>query len=1236
MEMMPIARAMLLVPVILGLTHFADAQGTTSLRGAIKDPSDAAVADANVTLVQKDRGIVRTAVSGKDGQYTFAQIPPGAYSIKIESPGFSVEESNNVQLLVDTPATLDFHLKLATTASTVDVVDSATELNTVNATLGNTFQEAQVQNLPLQTRNVVELLSLQPGVTTTGEVMGARRDQNNITLDGVDSNDNQNALSGLNGTTANQGFNSALPVPLDSVMEFRVTVAGEDATQGRSSGGQVTLVTRSGTNQFHGSAYEYNRNTDFTADSFFNNRDGLARPQLVRNQFGASLGGPVKKDRLFFFLNYERRIDASDMSEERQVPTESLKEGIINVGLTNGNVVSLTPSQVTAIDPLHIGANSGILSILNQYPTGNDPSYGADAGLNFTGYRFNAPESLDNRVYVGRFDWAIDKNAHHMLSFRGTLSNEQQTETPQQFPGQPDASALYADNRGFSVRYTATLSPTLVNVATYGLTRIGYSNSGTQGTSFMLGDDIDSLQNYSARPFIRINPTYNFNDELTWTKGTHTITAGFDFRDINNSTASYASAYPSYEFSRGLLIGLGEDLTNDVSSYLGGTLANPAAVTNAFGDLLGLVNGLGVTYQYNKAGSVLPIGTPEAYDFISRDYEPYIQDTWKVRPNLTLTFGLRYQYETPPWEANGLQVGTNPGLDAYFANRVYAMENGIPANELPNQDKLSFYLNGPANGKSSWYKPDRNNFAPRLAVAYSPTSNTVIRAGASMVYDQYGNDLAVNISNYGSPGLSTSLGSSESYNFTTSPRYGAEFPALPSAPAGGFPFTLPDVNSISGTLYGVNPSLVAPYAYLLNFTVSHEFKRGYGLDVSYVGRLARKLLAQEDYFSPLIYFKDPKSGETWVQADSGYRALYNNGNGLTPAQAQANPSSVPISPFVEDQFPALANYYFPGSASANYFYGIYGVYGGSDLDNLHSLDRNLSYAPNCISVSGCFTFFAPQGSAYPTWTNAADSDYNGLAVTFRHTLSHGLAFDVNYTWSHAIDNVSSPTDNSGQFGGDIQNAFEPGQSRASSDFDIRHQLNANVMYQLPVGHGQRFLSSPPTWLNEIVGGWQISSLIRLQTGLPTVIYGDEVFPTNYWFNAIAIPNGPSPKTGVFIDQNGVPNLFQSTAAISAYQDAYPGGSGMRDIVRLPGMKNVDLAVVKNFQMPWEGHALQLRVEAFNAFNFVNFTYGATNTASNGQYSVGINNLSLTSPSTFGEFTSTMDPRVMQMSLRYSF
>ncbi len=302
-------------------------QSTTLLRGTVTDPQGGVITGAVVTLSNAGTGFNRSVTTDQRGEYQFVQVAPGTYKIDVEMVGFTKLTRTDVQLLVNTPTTLDLRMELGKTSETVNVAAEASTINTVDASVGNAFSEMQVRELPLETRNVVQLLSLQPGVTTNGEVLGARRDQNNITLDGVDVNDNQNAglvaqntttgntYQGVNGNGANvnSGFNSVLPVPLDSVQEFRVTVGGEGADQGRSSGGQVVLITKSGTNQLHGSLYEYNRNTATSANTWFNNQSGVPVQQLVRNQFGASIGGPIKKDRLF----YLRQLGTAHRCQQR-------------------------------------------------------------------------------------------------------------------------------------------------------------------------------------------------------------------------------------------------------------------------------------------------------------------------------------------------------------------------------------------------------------------------------------------------------------------------------------------------------------------------------------------------------------------------------------------------------------------------------------------------------------------------------------------------------------------------------------------------------------------------------------------------------------------------------------------------------------------------------------------------------------------------------------------------------
>jgi hypothetical protein len=273
--------------------------------------------------------------------------------------------------------------------------------------------------------------------------------------------------------------------------------------------------------------------------------------------------------------------------------------------------------------------------------------------------------------------------------------------------------------------------------------------------------------------------------------------------------------------------------------------------------------------------------------------------------------------------------------------------------------------------------------------------------------------------------------------------------------------------------------------------------------------------------------------------------------------------------------------------------------------------------------TGCYTFFAPQSSADPVWFNSAAANYDALTVTIRRAYQNGLSFDLNYAWSHSIDNASAAASGVGFNGASFQNSFVPSLSRASSEFDLRHQINANILYALPFGKGKMLLNSAPTWLNEIVGGWQVSSLIHIQSGLPSAIVGDGVYNSNYYAQSLAIPvSGAAPQGGSAVfDQNGNPGIFRNTGATASYVDAPMGNPGMRDIVRMPWQRNVDLAATKDFQLPWEGHSLQLRAEAFNAFNFVNYTNVS---------------LALSNPSTFGDFTAAADARVLQLALRYTF
>jgi hypothetical protein len=416
---------------------------------------------------------------------------------------------------------------------------------------------------------------------------------------------------------------------------------------------------------------------------------------------------------------------------------------------------------------------------------------------------------------------------------------------------------------------------------------------------------------------------------------------------------------------------------------------------------------------------------------------------------------------------------------------------------------------------------------------------------------------------------------------------------------------------------GVSDNLKAPYQYLLNISYARELPKRMTIEVGYIGRLSHKGVMQQDYAQPATLFKDVKSGQTWTQASTQLKRIFDSG--VTPAQVQANPNLIPQIGFFENIFPGAKNYKFNGSASANYYYTVYGTYAGSDLDALNDMDRLRQSNGSCISLYGCNTFFAKQAAGLSAWTNAGKAGYNGLQVVWRRPVMNGWGFDFNYTWSHSIDNVSGAESD----GAGVQDAFNPDGYRGPSNFDIRHNVTANAVVELPFGRQKHFLKTAPGWVDAFIGGWQVSLLGTLRTGTPANISNAGLYPTNYLTSALGIlkPGATMPGNFVQTDEKGIPSIFGSTTAATSFVGQDPGTVGTRGIVRVPGSVNFDASISKSFKMPFEGHRVSIRGEAFNAFNHVNFITP---------------NLSLATPATFGELTNTAAARVMQFALRYEF
>src|SRR5580700_5652622 len=549
--------------LLVWLTLFvssAAGQSTSLLNGSVTDPSGATVVGAKVTLTDPATGLQRATTSTAAGLYQFLDVPPGDYRLEVTASGFTPYLAAKVTLVVQTPATVHIRLQVAGVAESVTVEGAAPLINRTDASLGNVVEQDQIAELPIADRNVVQLLSLQPGVaylgnnlnsttdTRSGAVNGLRSDQSNVTLDGIGVNDQNNGYA----------FTSVLNIPPDSVEEFRVTTSNSNADSGYSSGAEVALVTKSGTNSFHGSAYEYNRNTIFSANDPFLRYSQVSSdqpnkaPELSYNVFGVTFGGPIQKNRLFFFANYEGFRQAQGSPTLRLVPSAELRDGILQYLCTDptqcpgGSVTgasgqsypvesgyfALTPQQIKGMDPLGIGASAGIESLLSQYPS---PNENAGDGLNTLGYEFSSNADWGKNTYILKGDWHINSSGTENLFWRGEIQNYKEPGL-RQFPDQPAASTLLDDSKGSTVGLTSLISPRLINNFHWGFIRQGTKTVGVSQDPAILLSGLDNLVPFS-RSITYFVPSNQLTDSLNWTRKNHSFEFGGDFFLIRNQSS---------------------------------------------------------------------------------------------------------------------------------------------------------------------------------------------------------------------------------------------------------------------------------------------------------------------------------------------------------------------------------------------------------------------------------------------------------------------------------------------------------------------------------------------------------------------------------------------------------------------------------------------------------------------------------------------------------------------------
>lgn len=1199
---------------------------TTSVSGKVVDQSGGVVPGVTVTLTAVT-GAVKTTVTNEVGSFQFPQLAPGTYAIKAELAGFKTASLEKLELLVDTPVVLSLKLEVGQISETVTVEASAIKLNTVDATLGNAFEGLRVVALPLESRNVADLLSIQAGVTQSGYVTGSRSDQSNLTLDGIDVNDQQTGSA----------FQTILRVNPDSLQEFRVTTSASNASQGRSSGGQVSLITKSGTNELHGALYEYHRNTVTTANDFFNNStldpitgESTPRPKLIRNLFGASLGGPIKKDRIFFFYNYEGRRDAKETAVEHEVPLASLGQGLVKYENASGGITTLTPADIKALFPGTGGVNATALAVLKdaaaKYPS-NSTKIGD--GLNVGGYRFNAPLPVSYNGHTANLTFNLDSAATHVLQLRANYQHDREAGAPY-WPDTPGTDR-WSHPYGFAANYTWTVSPKLVNTARIGLTRQAYTAQGDSSSNAIRFRFVYWPRNFD-RALSRVTPVWNFVDDLSWVKGNHTFGFGANMRIIRNERTSYAASYDSavanpsfYEDSGAVLLEPFDDVSDSGSTGLRDALC---AAIGRYSQYTG-------SYNFDRSGKPLAIGEGVLRSFGTEEYEFYGMDTWRVHPDLTLTLGLRYSLNRPVYETNGMQVKPNVSLGGYLDKRMASAAKGIPYNET-----ISVDLAGPVNDGEPYYEYEKSNFGPRMGFAWQPSfensflkmlfgegKKSVIRGGFAMSYDHIGSQLAVSFD------LNNTLGFSSSQTiaantFNVSDRPGPLFTGLeqnvrtlpnivvPSKLT--FPLTTP-ADEDQRIEQSLDDTITTPKNYSWNFSIGRELRGGLTVEASYVGRMARNLLATRDVMQ-LNNLVDAKSGMDWYTAAN---MLYDLRAKNTPVE------QVAAIPYFENLFPAYRRRSQPNTTRSLY------TVVARDWTDL----PDWTYLQLRIDDEGIYpnAYFQPQYAALATWSTVAYSDYHAATLTVRERLRDSLTFDINYTFSKSIDNASGLQTSTAYGAGFIENAIRPDDNKAVSDFDMTHIINGNLAWKLPLGKGRTYLNTVNPFVNQIIGGWELTHIFRWNSGTPeSAPYDAAIWATNWnaqsWGQRIRKLEATPTKNGY----EGVPNLFADPKyAYQSFQNARPGATGDRNILRRDGYITLDFGLHKSFSMPWsENHKLQFRWEVFNATNTqrLGSPYGSTS-----GYGLDLDPYLYTPPSDFGHIIEIQgNPRVMQFALRYDF
>lgn len=1224
-------------------------QGASSLRVAVGDPSGAVMAGARITAENMESGFTTLRLTNADGACVFALLPPGNYIVTAEADGFA-RQTRKISLLVGQPASIVFRLAVRSADATIEVHADASALNLADASLGSAVERETIQALPMEGRNVPSLLASEPGVlflgnqdnqsydSRSGATAGARSDQGNMLLDGVDNND---YLTGF-------AFNGALRTTLDSVEEFRVATAGYGAASGRSSGAQIQLTTRGGSNRLHASLYEYNRSRMGEANDWFNKQaqleSGLPNRagQLIRNTFGISAGGPVEKNRVFFFVNYEGQRTAENLQQTLIVPTAAMRAGNLDyLSGDNNSPVTLSREEIAAMDPRcagegtcpwGAGADPNVLAVLAQYPLPNGAVSGD--GLNTASYTWSAPDPASLNTMTARVD--ILPSRTHLLFVRGTLQHDASSGVPQ-FPEMPASSAGSADSKGIAIGDLWNPSARLTNNLRYGFTRQGTATRGIGQGQYANFYNIATVE-AETRTTLLSAPVNSAADDFSWIAGKHTLQFGGDYRLIQIHSQSDALSYNygytnAYALLDAGIAGTGQSLDPAAFGF--------PSVSNSFADsynfaaanltgLLDLVTNQ-ANYQIGPSGTTAALLAPGAMldrTFRNGEFESYAEDSWRVRPDLTIAAGVRYSLLQTPFETHGQQVQPTVDMHQWFAARAAQARQGNSV-----QPDILFAPSGQARGLKPYWPMQKLDFAPRFSLVFAPEpkerilhailggeQKSVIRAGYGIYFDHFGSGVVRLFDQAGSFGLSESTTNPTNVlSPDTSPRFTGihNLPPIniPAASSISYPALAPNNPLGNGfaIAHGLDDHLRTPYAHNVELSIERELPGAFTLEIAYAGRFGRRLLQQVDLAEPLDLV-DPASGQDYFTAATALSR-----------QKYAGAAEVAAIPYFEDLFPDAAQ--GGKSATQSIYDSVW--FPGNETGSLYMLD--VLCTPGCGGQTN--RFWTRQFASLYAWSSIGSSNYNALQLTLLRRMTKGLETKFGYTLSKSIDmgsdaertQFSSSTGTSaGSSFSAIVNSFNPRLNRAPSDYDVRHLLTGEWVADLPLGRGNLFLSGLGRRTDRVIGGWSFAGISRWTSGLPFSVVCGAGWGTDWDEKSNMIATGPIATHTHIV--NGAPQAFADpAAALANLRNPYPGEAGQRNNFRGDGYMDVDASLMKSWKMG-ETNALKFSWEVFNVANSVRFDVNPITSLQN-----------MTTSGELGVYGATLTtPRVQQFSVRYSY